>query len=100
MCQNEDQCKFFTWTGKTCYMKTAIQYVCKQTEDTVSLDKDCLTKEKDNKLLAAQAAKVDCSVENLTFASAKVQDFEFRAAFSPFVVNRASIVGPTRDKKH
>jgi hypothetical protein len=24
--------------------------------------------------------------------SAKVQDFEFRAAFSPFVVNRASIV--------
>jgi hypothetical protein len=85
MCQDEEQCKFFTWTKRTCHMKTAIQYVCKKTEDTVSLDKDCLMKEKD--------AKVDCSVENLTCtASAKVQDFEFRAAFSLFVVNRALIV--------
>jgi hypothetical protein len=35
-------------------------------------------------------SKVDFSVENLTFASAKVQDFEFHAAFSPFVVQRIS----------
>jgi hypothetical protein len=56
-------------------MKTAVPYVCKATEDTVSLDKDCLKKEKD--------AKVDCSVENLTCKS---------SAFSPFVVNRALIV--------
>jgi hypothetical protein len=38
-------------------MKTAVPYVCKETEDTISLDKDCLKKEKDNKLAAAAIAK-------------------------------------------
>jgi hypothetical protein len=55
MCQ---QCNFVTWNGQNCFMKTDVPYVCKHTKDTVSLDIDCLKKEKEKKSLDEQKKRL------------------------------------------
>jgi hypothetical protein len=75
MCQQDGQCNFVTWNGQNCFMKTDVPYVCKHTKDTVSLDIDCLKKEKEKKSLDEQKKRL-AEVESDRLAEVEVAELE------------------------